>query len=176
MKAMKSVSWLRLLLVALTLLVVQDTLIMEIHLGSVHPDVMVLLPIGSALLVSSEVGGIVGLATGLMVDLFASTPFGLTALCYVLLGYAAGYLPRGIWLRSKFLVVLTASLGSFLGEILYAVLAGLLGESGMTKEHLLKVATVVGVGNMILAVPVVWLISWAIGHGQEGLLGLADQS
>ncbi len=172
---MKIGSWLKLLLVALTLLVLQDTLIVDVHFGSVHPDVMLLVPIGVGLLVSSELGGIVGLATGLMVDLFASTPFGLTALCYVLLGYAAGYLPRGMWQRSKFMVVVTALVGSFLGEILYAVLAGLLGEGGMTKEHLLIVATVVGVGNMILATPVMWLVSWAIGRDQEGLLGLADQ-
>ena len=65
---------------------------MALRIDGVHPDIVWLLPITAALLDGPETGAIVGFWSGLAFDLVLPTPFGLSALVGMLLGYAVGSL------------------------------------------------------------------------------------
>ena len=67
-------------LVVLAFALVQQTLMLDLRSGGVHPDIMVLLPILAGLVGGPARGASMGFASGLVADLFLPTPFGLSAL------------------------------------------------------------------------------------------------
>src|ERR1700684_1460887 len=95
---------LRVALVILVVLMVQQTVMVALRVGGAHPDLLWLLPISAALLDGPETGAIVGFWAGLAFDLVLPTPFGLSALVGCVLGFATGSLaapvdPRATWLK-----------------------------------------------------------------------------
>src|SRR5580700_8387383 len=69
---------------------VQQTLILDLRVGGVHPDIMVLLPIVAGIVGGPSRGASMGFGSGLVADLFLPTPFGLSALVGCLVGFAVG--------------------------------------------------------------------------------------
>ena len=70
----------RVVLVVITFVVVQQTLVLDLRLGGIHPDIMVLLPIVAGIVGGPATGASMGFGAGLVADLFLPTPFGLSAL------------------------------------------------------------------------------------------------
>src|SRR5580692_3782098 len=69
---------------------VQNTVMLDVHVGGVHPDIMILLPIVAGLIGGPGSGASMGFGAGLVADLFLPTPFGLSALVGCLVGFAVG--------------------------------------------------------------------------------------
>jgi len=152
----------RVALVIFIVLMVQQTVMIDLRIGGAHPDLLWLLPITAALLDGPETGAIVGFWAGLSFDLVLPTPFGLSALVGCLLGYTTGVLttaadPRAAWLKP-----VAAVAGSIAADMLFAVLGAIFGQDQMVQIDFVSLFLVVGISSVVLILPVNRLMRWAL--------------
>src|ERR1700756_4244744 len=141
---------LKVALVIFIVLMVQQTVMLAVRVGGIHPDLLWLLPITAALLDGPETGAIVGFWSGLAFDLVLPTPFGLSALVGCLLGWATGSLTAAVDPRAAWLKPVAALTGSVAADMLFAVLGAILGQQQMVQVDFLALFLVVGISSVIL--------------------------
>jgi rod shape-determining protein MreD len=150
----------RILIVVFTVLVLQWTVALDIHVGGVHPDLMLLLPIAAGVAAGAEEGAIVGFVAGFAADLLLPTPMGLSALVGGLVGFAVG-VSTGSTTREVWWFPSVVALGaSAAGVVTYALLGAVLGQGQFVDVDLPAVVAVVAVANAVLAVPAVRVATW----------------
>lgn len=147
------------LLVAVTL---HLSLFVTVRLGDVHPRVLLLVAVAGGLLAGSERGALLGFAAGLLADLFAQTPFGLSALAFALVAFAVGAVQSAVIRSAWWIAPATALVASFAGVVLYGLLGALIGQAHFVSPRLFVVAAGVGAMNAVLALPVVRAMEWAL--------------
>jgi rod shape-determining protein MreD len=152
----------RVALVIFVVLMVQQTVVVDLRLGGAHPDLLWLLPITAALLDGPETGAIVGFWAGIVFDLVLPTPFGLSALVGCLLGFATGTLTAAVDPRATWLKPVAALTGSVAADMLFAVLGAVFGQQQMVQIDFLSLFFVVAVSSVILVLPVNRLMRWAL--------------
>jgi rod shape-determining protein MreD len=159
----------RLRLTALLLvgILLQTTVVPDVRIAGVCPDLMLLLTICAGLVGGAESGAVTGFAAGLMTDLFLqATPLGLSALTYCLVGFAVGTLRVTVlkdgWLTAP-LVVLVASAA---GVVVFAAVGDTVGQSQLVFGGwvgLARTAGVVGAVNALVSFAAVRLVAWVAG-------------
>ena len=149
-------------LVVLLFVIVQETLVLDLRVGGVHPDIMILLPIVAGIVGGPARGATMGFGAGLVADLFLPTPFGLSALVGSLVGFGVGATTLALDRSALWLAPLVALGASAVYEGLYAVLGSVLGQPQMLHVDLLRIIVVVAVTNAVLAVPALRLVTWAL--------------
>jgi len=152
----------RVTLVVALFVTVQQTVMLDLRLGTVHPDIMVLLPILAGLVAGPGTGASMGFGAGLAADLFLPTPFGLSALVGCLVGFAVGLATIPLDRTSWWLPMTTAVLASIAYLATYALLGSILGEPQMLHVDLTRIVVVVSVVNFVLAVPATRMVGWAL--------------
>lgn len=163
-------SWMRNLragLVLLTAIVLQAAVVSQLHVFGAHADLLVLVPIAVALVDGPERGAMAGFVAGLAVDLLVTTPFGLTALVYSMVGFVVGSFQHGVLRASVVLPLASAVLGAALGVALWALTATVVGQEGLLEQQLLVIAAVVAVSAGLLVMPAVRVARWV--DGEPGL-------
>lgn len=167
--------WRRLFIVGFVVLVVQLGVLQQITIAGAHPDAFLLIAICAGLVAGPQAGAIVGFVTGLVADVFLVTPFGLSALCYVLVAFALGLSSSLQAGRAPYLfqvvAVFVASLG---GTLLFQVLAILVGQPHLARSQLVSVLLVVSVANAILALPAAAAMRWVFAATSRGSHELAS--
>jgi rod shape-determining protein MreD len=156
---------LRFPLVLLLVLIVQKSVLAGVDVRDVRPDALLLVAVCAGLVAGSEVGAVVGFATGLVADLFVLAPLGLSALVFSLVGYAVGAFRSTLIRESWWMPPATAFIASAGGVALYGVLGAVLGQSQYVTPHLVTVALLVGVMNCVLSLALMRLIGWALPQG-----------
>jgi rod shape-determining protein MreD len=157
-------------LVVLGFVLVQQTLMLDLRIGGVHPDVMILPPIVAGLVGGPSRGATMGFGAGLVADLFLPTPFGLSALVGCLIGFGVGVSTLALDRSAGWLPPVAALGGSALYEAVYAGLGSLLGQPQMLHVDLLRIVVLVSVVNAVLALPALRLVSWALPEASiEGM-------
>jgi len=160
----------RVVLVVVTFVVVQESLVLDFRVGSVHADVLVLLPILGGLVGGPATGALMGFGTGIAADLFLPTPFGLSALVGTLVGFAVGFSTLALDRSSWWLPPLVALGGSALYEVLYASIGSLLGQPQMLHVELGTIVALVSLVNAVLALPARRVVAWSLpGASTEGI-------
>lgn len=156
-------AWSRLVPVVVLAVVVQVTVVNSIVISGAHADVMLVLAIAAGLAAGPQRGAVIAFVVGLVADLFLPTPFGLSALCYVLVAFAVGLassLPAG---RAPLGFQLAAALlGGIGGTLLYAGLAALIGQPSLPRGELATVVVVVTTGCVLLIAPAYRLLEWTV--------------
>ena len=164
----------RLSLVVLLFVVVQETVMLDLRIGGVHPDIMVLLPIVAGLIGGPSRGATIGFGTGLVSDLFLPTPFGLSALVGCLVGFGTGLATQALDRTAGWLAPVAALAGSALYEVTYGALGSVLGQPQMLHVALARIVVVVSVTNAVLALPAVRLMSWAMDRSSTEGMPMSD--
>jgi rod shape-determining protein MreD len=152
----------RVALVIFVVLMVQQTMMVALRVGGVHPDLLWLLPITAALADGPETGGIVGFWAGLAFDLVLPTPFGLSALVGCLLGYAVGALTTAVDPRTTWLKPVAALTGSVAADMLFAVLGAILGQPQMVQIDFVALFLMISISSVVFVLPVSRLMRWAL--------------
>jgi rod shape-determining protein MreD len=157
----------RLRVAALLLLgiLLQTTIVPDIRVQGVCPDLMLLATVCVGLVGGAEQGAVVGFAAGVLTDLFLpTTPIGLSALAYCVTGFAVGAL-RGSMLREGWLMApLVTFVASAAGVVLFVVAGVMVGQTQLTlagPTALAKTAALVAAMNALLAVPVARVVARA---------------
>jgi len=159
----------RLRLVGLLLIAIlfQVTLASDLRIRGVAPDLMLLVAICAGMAGGPELGGTVGVAAGLLTDLFLqTTPLGLSALTYCLIGFAVGLLRGGALRESRLLTPMIATVASAAGVVLFVVIGAMVGQSQLSDlgpRRIVETAVIVALMNAVLALPVARVVAWAAG-------------
>jgi rod shape-determining protein MreD len=156
---------LRLSVLLLVALLLQTTIVPDLRLRGTDADVLLLFGICAGLAGGAEMGAIVGFAAGLLLDLFLqTTPVGLSALTYCLVGFGVGAVRRAVFREGWLLLPAIALVASSIGVVLFVVIGSTVGQSQLTSvgpRRIIEVAIIVGVLNAVFAVPVSRIVAWA---------------
>ncbi len=91
---------LRYIFLAAAALIAQSTFLKLVAIGSIQPDLVLLVLFYIALREGSYGATIAGFCTGLIQDVYSPETLGLNALCKSLVGFGLGYCRRGIFVES----------------------------------------------------------------------------
>jgi len=151
-------------LVILTALIIDLTVLSRVRVAGTMADLMLLLAIAAGVTGGPVRGAVVGFVSGMTVDLFLQTPLGLSALVFSIVGYAVGTAEAGILRSSWWIPVLTAFVASVAGELAFAVMGSVVGDTRLAAGHLLVILLVVGAMNGLLAPLTIRTMAWAFGR------------
>jgi rod shape-determining protein MreD len=161
---MSAANWARLSVLLVLALVFQVTVLDQVVVFGAHPDVMVLLPAAAGLVGGPQRGAVVGFVTGLVADLVVNLPYGLSALCFTLLGFAVGLLlaiPAGREFTSA--QIGACMVAAAVGTAGYALLAELVHQRGVLSHSTVSAVLVVSVGALVLGYPAILAMRWVLG-------------
>lgn len=154
---------LRLVLLALVAVVIQDAAISQITLFGVSADVMPLVVMSVGLLCGSMTGAVMGFGAGLLVDLLLVQTLGITSLLYLLIGYWSGRV-RELRDPSHGLVpVAGGAAATAVAQIGMAMLQFLLGVNAPVSGLLVQQIFVTILINTLISLPVYAIVRRAIG-------------
>jgi rod shape-determining protein MreD len=157
----------------------QVTLASDLRVRGVAPDLMLLFSICAGLAGGAELGATVGFTAGLLTDLFLqTTPLGLSALTYCLIGFSVGLLRRGVLRESRLLAPMIATVASAAGVVLFVLIGAMVGQSQLTDlgpRRIVETAVIVAVMNAVLALPVARVVGWA-AEGSVSTAARTDNS
>ncbi|HEY2301622.1 MAG TPA: rod shape-determining protein MreD [Acidimicrobiales bacterium] len=166
------VARLRLTALLLLTLLIQVTVASDVRVRGVAPDLLLLFTICAGLAGGSALGMTFGFAAGLLADLFLhTTPLGLSALTYCLIGFAVGALRRGVLREGRLLAPIVALVASAAGVVLFVLIGAMVGQSQLSDlgpRRIIETAVVVGVMNAVLAFAAAPIVAWAAGGSAVG--------
>lgn len=154
-------SWPRTAAVILATLVLQVCLLSRFSYEGARPDAMILLAVLAGYQFGPERGAIVGFAAGLSFDLLLSTPLGMSALVYTVVGYGVGVTTSGVVRTSRWITPTVGALGSAAGVFLYAVVGAVLGQPTLEGPPLTAIVVYVAAVNAALAPLASRALAWA---------------
>ncbi len=164
--------WVWLVVASLAVVVVQLTIADPLSIDGVHAELVWVLPIAAGLAAGPIAGMAAGLVGGAIADLFLPTPFGLTALVGVLIGYTLGRLgEEGIGDLGGAAFWVSPALAfatGFVAPLAYAVLATLGGHRSYLSGTLLVVALLDAVAAAVLVRPVMHLLAPRLAEDVRG--------
>lgn len=154
----------RVSLVLVVALLLQMSVAARIEIFGAMGDLMLCVAIMAGLATGSDRGLGVAFAAGIAYDLLLHSPFGLSALVYVLVAYLVGSMQDTVLRAAWWIPTVTAVIGSAIGVILYAVFGTMVGEELIGPE-LVRIALVVSALNAVVAHPVLRVVRWATDSG-----------
>jgi rod shape-determining protein MreD len=162
----------RMAILLLGAILLQTSVGNDLRVLGVAPDLMVLLAILAGLSGGTESGAWVGFWAGLLTDMFlTTTPLGLSALTYCLVGASVGAVREGVLPESRALPPIVALGGTVTAVLLFVGFGDVLGQAHLLepgRAWLIRVAAIEGGWAAVLAVPVGWLY----GRAARGSVGV----
>jgi rod shape-determining protein MreD len=156
----------RLALVTIVALTIQYSWMSDLRLFGVTGDLLLLLTIAGGMVGGPERGAILGFIVGMAFDALLYTPFGLSALVYLLVGFATGSVHDGV-IRSAWWIAPAVTLAtSALGTILYVIIGQLLGQSFRTPD-LFRIVVVTALLNAALSHVALRVLRWVEAGDQS---------
>ena len=146
-------------LVLLPVLTIQTTWMAELRPFGVPGDLLLLLAIAGGLVGGPVRGAVVGFVAGLAMDLFLLTPFGLSSLTYLAVGYAVGSMHAGVLRSAPWIPVVAGFVASVVGVVFFVVLGQLVGQQFRLPE-LPQIVAVTAVINALLVFPAMFVLRW----------------
>lgn len=166
---------LRLGLVLVVLLTAQTTWMADWAPFGSPPDLLLLLAIAGGMSGGPQRGAVVGFVAGIGLDLMVLTPFGLSALAYLGVGFVVGFVHDSIIRSAPWIPVVVTVLASVAGVGLYVILGQLLGQQFRLPE-LARVMAVTSLLNGVLALPTLWVTRWVERAAPDTLLGASGRA
>lgn len=157
----------RVAVVVLAGLVLQVCLFSKFSYEGARPDVLILVAIAGGFVAGPERGAIVGFSSGVAFDLVLSTPLGLSALVYCVVGYVVGALSGGVLRSSWWIGPGLAAVASAAGMLAYAVVGTVLGQASFDGPPMSAILVVVAAVNALLAPLALRAMRWARTDGHD---------
>ncbi len=149
----------RFALVLVLVLVVQTTWLADLRPFSVPGDLLLLVAIAGGMAAGPVRGATVGFVAGLALDFVLLSPFGLTALAYLAVGYVVGSVHDGVLRSAPWIPVVVTLVASMTAIVFYVVLGQLMGQQ-FRGPDLPRIVLVTSVMNALLAIPALHVMRW----------------
>jgi rod shape-determining protein MreD len=158
-------SWqprLRLGLLIVAAVVLQITVFSAgLRVFGVMPDLGLVLTVAVAFSLGPERGAVFGFVAGLAVDLFLSTPLGVSALSFALVGYGTGIVQGGLVRPSRWTAPAMGALGGLAGGVLFVAIGAVAGREELLSLASVRVIFVASIYDAVLALAVFPIARWA---------------
>lgn len=141
----------RLALVVLVCVVLQTTLFTHLQIDGVAPDLGLVAVLAVAWEDGPDAGALFGFFMGLSIDLFLTTPLGLSALAYAVTGYAVGVFQTGVVRTTPWLPLILGGVGGLFGGLVFITAGAVVGQSGMLSFDSLRIVLIASVYDALLA-------------------------
>lgn len=165
----------RLALLIVAAVVLQTTLFSAgLRVAGVRPDLLLVLTIAVAYYEGSERGAAFGFVAGLVIDLFLTTPLGLSALSFALVGYAAGRVQDALVRTPRCIAPIMGGLGGLAGGALFVCVGALAGQDHLLALRSAQVIAIASAYDALTALAAFPLVRWATRDQcaqTRGLLG-----
>jgi len=156
--------WLRYFLVVLTLVVLQTAVFPDLRVFGAVPDLLLVAAIAVGYERGPEAGAVFGFVGGLAVDCFLSSPFGVSALAFSLVGYGVGVFQSGLLRSSRWIAPVLGGVGGLVGGALWVVIAAVAGKDDLITGYSVRIIAIAAVYDALLAVLVFPFVRWACGN------------
>lgn len=160
----------RLALVMVTALTLQTTWMADLRPFGVPGDLLILVAIAAGLAAGPTRGAIVGFTAGVAIDLVQLTPFGLSALTYLAVGYVVGSAHAGVLRSAPWIPVAAGFVATALGIVFYVILGQLVGQQFRLPD-LGRVVLVTSVMNAVLVTPALFVARWVEKAAPDRMMG-----
>jgi rod shape-determining protein MreD len=151
----------RLILVVITLVVLQTTVFTHLRVFDAVPNLLLVAAVAMAYDSGPLSGALFGFAGGLCIDLFLTTPLGLSALSYALTAYGVGVFQGGVIRETRTLAPVLGFVGGIVGSVLFVVIGGIAGRGELFALHNIQVIVVSAVYDALVAYAVFPFVRWA---------------
>ena len=141
----------RLGFVVLACVVLQTTLFTHLRIDNVAPQVGLVAVLAVAYENGADSGAIFGFVMGLAIDLFLTTPLGLSALSFAVTGYAVGVFQAGVVRTTPWLAPLLGGIGGVFGGLVFLTAGALVGQPGFLSFESLKIVMISAVFDAVIA-------------------------
>jgi rod shape-determining protein MreD len=156
-------AWARAGLTVITIVLLQLTLFDGLRVAGIAPEVALGLAVAAGITGGSTNGAVLAFATGLALDLFLATPFGLSALSFCLVAYLAGMFANSVsdtnWVAAAPLV----AVGTAVGLCLYVLFGEILGQPNFYSPDLWRIVLVAATIGLVIGGPLTKLMRWVWG-------------
>jgi rod shape-determining protein MreD len=149
---------LRLIVLALVTVVVQESAVSQISIFGISADLTPLVVMSVGLLAGSMPGAIMGFGTGLLVDTVLVQTLGITSLLYIPIGYWAGRLRELRDPAHGLVPLLAGAAATAVAGIGMTVIQFLLGVDSPVSWLLLQQIFITVLVNTLIALPVYALV------------------
>lgn len=161
-------------LVIVVVLVMQLAILPQFRVADVAIDLLLIAAASAGVAGGAERGAWFGFLSGLLYDAFLQTPFGLSALCYCLVGWVVGTITEPFAESAPLMNRLVVTAASALGTALFLVLGLLLGQRQLLSVRPLPLLLVITVAALVLAGPAVRSMRWTLGAGATRVRTVLD--
>jgi rod shape-determining protein MreD len=148
----------RLGFVILGAVVLQTTLFTHLRIFGVAPDVGLVAVLAVAYEEGADTGAVFGFLTGLAIDMFLTTPAGLSALSYAVTGYIVGIIQSGMLRETQRIAPILGGIGGFFGGLVFVTVGGVVGQSGFLSFHSLRTIAIAALYDVLIA-PIVFPVA-----------------
>lgn len=160
---------LRLATVLILVLTVQTTWLSDLRPFGAPGDLLLLVAIVAGMSSGALAGAVVGFIAGIAMDLVLLSPFGLSALVYLVVGYVAGSLHAGVIRSAPWIPVAVSLVASGLGVVFFVIVGQLLGQHFRLPD-LPEIVLVTATINAAAVLPGMNVARWVqAGSGRRSL-------
>lgn len=160
----------RLALVLVVALTLQTTWMADFRPFGVPGDLLLLVAIAAGLAAGPTRGAIIGFTAGIAMDLVQLTPFGLSALTYLAVGYVVGSAHAGVLRSAPWIPVAAGFLATAVGLVFYVILGQLVGQQ-FRLPGLARVVLVTSLMNAVLVTPALFATRWVEKAAPDRMMG-----
>ena len=172
---MTGLSRLRLALLILAVVVLQTTVFSAgLRVFGVMPDLGLVLAVAVAFYIGPERGAVFGFVAGLAVDLFLSTPLGLSALSFALVAYGVGFVQGGLVSSSRWVAPIMGALGGLAGGVLFVGVGAIAGQDQLLALSSVRIILVASAYDALIAFAVFPIARWATRAPPGEVQGLPE--
>jgi rod shape-determining protein MreD len=141
----------KLAFVVLGCVVLQTTLFTHLRVDDVAPDIGLVAVLAVAYEDGPDSGAIFGFIMGLAIDLFLTTPIGLSAMSFAITGYAVGVFQSGMVRTTPWLPPILGGIGGLLGGLVFITVGAIVGQPGFLSFESLKVVLIAALYDALIA-------------------------
>jgi rod shape-determining protein MreD len=141
----------RLGFVVLACVVLQTTLFTHLKIDGVAPDVGLVAVLAVAYENGADTGAIFGFIMGLAIDLFLTTPLGLSALSFAVTGYAVGVFQQGVVRTTPWLAPILGGVGGLFGGLVFLTAGAIVGQPGFLSLDSLRIVIIASIYDALIA-------------------------
>lgn len=155
--------WIRYFLLIVSLVILQTALFPSLRVFDAGPDLLLVATIAVAYERGAETGAVFGFVAGLAIDCFLSSPLGVSALAFALVGYGIGVFQSGLLRSTRWMAPVLGGIAGFVGAMLWVGIAALAGQDDLLSLETVRIVATAALYDALVAIFIFPFVRWVCG-------------